>query len=196
MPVSPTTVETGVRRSRLAPEARRRQIIQEASRLISRSGFNAVTLADIAEACGIRPPSVLHHFATTNDILMAVVLERDSEADIRRALPPSLSEKDEVRQYLRGVVEANMKDPELTRLFYVLGAEALDPRHPAHEFFSQRTALALDALVGMLQWKPDPRTAALQLLAFWQGLEAIWVYEPAIDFLQVWEAFCDRFFEN
>lgn len=194
--MSSTTARTGVRHSRLAPEDRRRQIIQEASRLISRSGFNAVTLADIADACGIRPPSVLHHFATTNDILMAVVLERDSDADQRRAVPAGISGKDEVRRYLRGVVESNVEDPELTRLFYVLGAEALDPRHPAHEFFSQRTSLALDALVGMLQWKPDPRIAALELLSFWQGLEAVWVYEPGTDFLTVWEAFCDRFFEN
>jgi AcrR family transcriptional regulator len=93
----PSTAAQRPPQVRLAPEARRRQIVQEATRLISRSGFNAVTLADIADACGIRPPSVLHHVPTMNDILMAVVREREAAPAHRGALPSGLRGREEVR---------------------------------------------------------------------------------------------------
>ena len=62
---------------RLAPAVRRRQIVEEAARLISAAGFNAVSLADIANACDIRKSSVLHHFASMTDLLAAVLDYRD-----------------------------------------------------------------------------------------------------------------------
>jgi len=62
---------------RLAPEVRRRQIVLEAARLISAAGFNAVSLADIADACDIRKPSVLHHFPSMAELLAAVLAYRD-----------------------------------------------------------------------------------------------------------------------
>ena len=38
---------------RMPPELRRRQIVVEAARLISESGFNGVSLGLIAKACGV-----------------------------------------------------------------------------------------------------------------------------------------------
>ncbi len=190
-----STVAPRPKQVRLAPEARRRQIVQEATRLIAQSGFNAVTLAEIGDACGIRPPSVLHYFPTMNDLLAAVLVERDAESYDGGDYPADLREPHEVRGFLQRVVEHNVDIPELVRLFSVLGAEALDSRHPAHQFFTERNRLALLQLEEMLQWKPDPHTAARELLAFWQGLEALWVSAESVDYLKVWNSFCDRFFD-
>jgi hypothetical protein len=36
--------------------------------------------------------------------------------------------------------------------------------------------------------------AAIELLAFLDGLQLNWLRDPAIDFLAQWEGFADRFF--
>src|SRR4051812_29324725 len=87
--ISPQPVEEKRVQVRLAPDVRRRQIVTEATRLISIAGFNRVSLVDIARACGIRGPSVLHYFPSMNDLLAAVLAYRD---EVDATNPPSLDE--------------------------------------------------------------------------------------------------------
>jgi TetR/AcrR family transcriptional repressor of nem operon len=49
------------------------QIISEARSLIMKRGYNGFSYADIAEAIGIRKPSIHHHFAAKSDLAIAVV---------------------------------------------------------------------------------------------------------------------------
>jgi AcrR family transcriptional regulator len=190
-----STIEQGrapVRR--LQPEARRAQIVREATRLISVSGFNAVSLADIADACGIRKPSVLHYFPTMNDLLMAVIAQRDIEADPGWVEAARDHTPEAVRGYLRRVVERNLEIREIIRLFSVLGVEAVDPAHPAHAYFESRNAVAISTLEGMFAFKAEPRVAAVQFFAFWRGIETVWSSAADLDFLEVWDSYCDLFF--
>jgi len=48
-------------------------IVNEARNLIMKRGYNGFSYADIAKAVGIRKPSIHHHFATKNDLAIAVV---------------------------------------------------------------------------------------------------------------------------
>ena len=50
------------------------------------------------------------------------------------------------------------------------------------------------ALRELLAWKADPALAAVELLAFWQGLELEFLRDAELDMLRVWNQFCDRFF--
>ena len=181
-------------RTRLTPQARRQQIVTAATRLISRSGFNAVSLGDIAEACGIRKPSVLHYFPTMNHLLTAVLSQRDRDEYESAVLLGSPVSPADLRRHLRRVVERNIEMRQIVTLFAVLSTEAIDPHHPAHAYFTERTRRALETLGAALGWKPDPAIAARQLVAFWQGLETLWISDPDTDFLTVWDAFCDDFF--
>lgn len=52
--------------------ARRRQIMQEAARLFGTRGFEATTIRDIAAATGILGGSIYYHFASKEDIFVAV----------------------------------------------------------------------------------------------------------------------------
>lgn len=184
------------RKIRLAPDERRRQIVREATRLISRSGFNAVSLADIAEACDIRKPSVLHYFPSMHDLLAAVLAHRDEQdyvvtgaAALEAASYPALARAQATRH-----VEHNLTQREIIRLHHMLGAEALAPDHPAHGYFVARSRRAVAELQRALIWKSDPTAAAVELLAFWQGLEMEWLRSPDLDLIAVWNSFCDRFF--
>ncbi|BDZ64679.1 TetR family transcriptional regulator [Agromyces mangrovi Wang et al. 2018] len=178
----------------MAPEARRRQILEEATKLISVAGFNAVSLADIADACGIRKPSVLHHFPSMHDLLAAVLAYRDE-----LTTPPDLPDEsivghpDEIRALLRRIVARNLEMPELVRLYAVLSVEASDPQHPAHDYIVARERRTRADFARMLEWKSDPELAGRELMAFWTGLEREWVLDPSVDFLAVWDHFAARF---
>lgn len=50
----------------------RELILREASQLFAERGFHGTSTRDIAEAVGIRQPSLFHHFKTKNDIMVAL----------------------------------------------------------------------------------------------------------------------------
>lgn len=179
---------------RLAPEVRRRQIVLEAARLISAAGFNAVSLADIADACNIRKSSVLHHFPSMADLLAAVLAYRDELSYPVQHKAEDFADPAAANEVLRGTVEHNQQQRELVRLYVVLRAEALDVSHPAHDYFLKREQKALDGFALALSWKPMPMIAARELYSFWTGLEAHWVADPTVDMLEVWDSFAARFF--
>lgn len=182
--------------TRLAPDVRRRQILSEATRLISIAGFNAVSLEDIAKACGIRGPSVLHYFPSMIELLTAVLAYRDevNETDIPLLDDISSSSPESVASFLRAFVVRNLDRVQLIRLYAVLAGEAIDSQHPAHQYFIDRELRTYDRFAVLLRWKQDPDLAARELLAFWTGLERQWVMNPSVDFLAVWDNFADRFF--
>lgn len=55
-------------RAKVTPE----QILREAARLFATKGFHGTSTREIAEAVGVRQPSLFHHFATKHDIAQAL----------------------------------------------------------------------------------------------------------------------------
>ncbi|MBU2693588.1 TetR/AcrR family transcriptional regulator [Pimelobacter sp. 30-1] len=55
-------------RAKVTPE----QILREAARLFAIKGFHGTSTREIAEAVGVRQPSLFHHFATKHDIAQAL----------------------------------------------------------------------------------------------------------------------------
>ncbi len=51
----------------------RAQLLVAATRLFAERGFDGTALQDIADAVGIRKPSLLHHFASKDDLRLAVL---------------------------------------------------------------------------------------------------------------------------
>lgn len=56
-------------------KARRLQILDTSARVFAQSGYAATVMKDIAEACGILPGSLYHHFAS-KEALMVELLQR------------------------------------------------------------------------------------------------------------------------
>lgn len=49
------------------------RLVGEAAQLIMRGGYNGFSYADLSERCGIRKPSIHHHFPSKVDLVVAVV---------------------------------------------------------------------------------------------------------------------------
>lgn len=185
-------------RRRLAPAARRAEILEAATTLVAARGFNGVTLGEIAEACGLTNPGLLHYFPSKNDLLIAVLDRRDNlDYAWGFAAPPEGSENGpaQSRAALTRVVERNVEQRELIQLYTVLSAEALDPQHPAHDYFDRRLTESRQALADLVrEWHPSPDAFALQVLSFMDGAQLNWLRDPRVDLLAVWNGFADLLF--
>lgn len=182
---------------RLTPEKRRHQILEESTKLISQSGFNAVSIASIAEACGVRK-GLIHHYFPSMHKLLAAVLEFQEDRDFlvlaQKNLPAP--ERHSVRAWLTRYIEHNLNRREMIRLHRVLDVEALAPDHPAHALFASRSERLRDAMRQVLAWKPDPVASSEELIIFWHGLELEWLRNPNLDVMAQWERFCGHFFAD
>ncbi len=64
---------TGLRDRKKA--RRRQEILKAAGQLFARNGFDATTIAEIAEDCGVSPPTVFNYFGSKENILSALIFE-------------------------------------------------------------------------------------------------------------------------
>lgn len=180
---------------RMTPDERREEILATATRLISQSGFNAVSQAEIAKACGVGKSLITHYFSSMK-ALLAAVLDAKDKADFAMLSGTTYpaSEPDPVRAFITRHLQHNLGQWELIRLHRMLDVEALDPAHPAHDYFAKRYDRTRLAARNLLAFKCDPERAAQELLAFWHGLELEWLRNQELPVLQIWQSFADRFF--
>jgi AcrR family transcriptional regulator len=171
---------------------RREQLLDAATALIAERGYWGLSLQDVADACGITLPGVLHHFGTKDGLLVAVLEYRDRLDEA--ALAEHLAERAGAGRTpdLGGVVEAivarNAGQREIVRLYAVLEAESLTPDHPAHDFFAERQRRTLALLT---RWGPpdgDREALARHVLALLDGLQLQWLRDPDLDLLDGWRA--------
>lgn len=148
---------------RLTPEARRAEIIAVAQAAIASEGYQALSLREIARRCGMSAPGVMHYFPDMPSLLEAVLDHRD-ETELAAFLPrndPSAS--------LLGLLEAARKyyaaHAEATRSFDLLEAEALDPRHPAHDYYVKHNERTLERLRPQIEREYEDAEHVIQVLA-------------------------------
>ena len=189
-------MSTAPPRRRLPLAERREEILLTATDLIAASGYQNLSLEAFADACGMTKAGLLHHFPTKEDLLIAVLRRRDG-------LDEALVDRDALhapnaataRAMTWAIMEHNFSQPRFLQLYTRLSADALDPANPAYEYFRQRLHRARAILTeSLLLWHPSPATAAVELLAFLDGLQLNWLRDPTIDVRAQWELFADRFF--
>ena len=163
---------------------RRKQIMDAAFQVFSRAGFHNASLADIAGAAGLSIAGVNHHFATKTLLLEAVFDQRDTEAE-------SYFRGGRGLDLLRGLVdlaERDQSDPEATRFYAIMAAEATAEDHPANTYFSRRYALVLSYVEGafreaqaegLLRAEVEPDEAARSYIALSDGLQLQRLYQPS-----------------
>lgn len=91
---------------RFTPVARREKLLTAAIAMFAERGYAGVSMEDIGASAGIAGPSVYHHFAAKQDILVAAITRCDEwlRLDLHRALAAARDARDALRGLLRSYV--------------------------------------------------------------------------------------------
>jgi AcrR family transcriptional regulator len=164
---------------------RRRQILDEAIRVVGRRGYYGFSVKEVADRCGLTVAGLLHHVGTKDGLLIALLQDRDrrdleavagyAELDDAERFGEGMSMEQVVR-FLHDLVVRNSTQPELVRLYTMLRTESLYEEHPAYEYFRARDEQVLQTFARMVTGKLDePLSTARQLLAVMGGMEEQWL---------------------
>lgn len=180
-------------RTRLTADARRSQLVELATSLIARVGYNRFSILALAEEAGMTRAGVLHHVVSKEQLLVDILSARDQTlSETLTAALQHLPDTD-VHDILNNVVRRNIAEPEFTRLFTVLSTEALDPAHPAHDWFAERLRRSIATLAPLLEDEGHPgEQTALEVLSYMDGLQLTWLRDPSLDMWSLWQAFSER----
>lgn len=175
-------------------EDRRQRILAVAERLLARNGWRATSLAQIAKEAGVTPAGLLHHFESKEQLLNAVLDARDADDDAHADRSGDL-----ITELVR-VPERFERAPELVGTFTVLLAENIAPDAPLHDRLHKRYQDAVDIIMSIIargQRKGTYRTdfdaakKAVEILAFINGMEILWLLDPSIPLKEVFKEYAD-----
>ena len=195
-PAEKTTATGGGRRAQGA--STKQTILDAAIDLYAERGFRGTGLMAIGERAGVAHATVLYHFGSSHDLLMAVLAERDrlfQEATRDDWVEPGLG----ALRHLPEVARFHVAEPKLGKLFAVLQAENLDPDHDANEYFRTRRREIRDLLraqlgraveQGEVRADIDIDITADHILSFTTGAQIQYFLAPDdVDLVALYESF-------
>lgn len=164
---------------------RRAQIIELAKNHFARAGYGGTSTAEIARSAGITEAGLLHHFASKKILLLEVLAASEQESG--QLAPEVLDGTATVAQMWSTIVriaEHNAAVPGLIELYVMLSAEATNPTHPAHSWFTDRYRQLLEVTerilrrgveAGEIAAGTDCAEVAREIIAIQDGLQIQWV---------------------
>jgi AcrR family transcriptional regulator len=171
---------------RLTPEARRAEIIEVAHAVITEEGYNGLSLRELARRCEMSAPGLMHYFPDMRTLLEAVLAHRD-EQDLAAIGLSAEGDQPPLGEMIERGLRYYEGRPDETRSFDALEIEALDPTHPAHEFFVHRDERNIELLRPYVEREfADPDAAMRMLRIVFDGLWLRWIREPDVDHLASW----------
>jgi AcrR family transcriptional regulator len=186
---------------RLDPQLRRARILDTAMAIIDEHGHQSLTLRGLARECGMSAPGLMHYFPDLPTLVVAVVDYRDQRDDRawrERELLPLEPGQGVSRRVFDTVVDNIVARPKAAELFAIVEAQAIDPRHPGHEYFKERAERIADSAQGYLGAEfEEPRELARRLFSVMDGLQLNWLRDPtAFDLRERWDAIADAIFAS
>ena len=95
----------------------RDQILKEATRLFARQGFNGTSIQAIADAVGIRKPSLLYHFPSKDELRINVLNQMlDHWNDVLPRILIAAASDSRFDAVMRELIDFFMTDPDRARL--------------------------------------------------------------------------------
>ncbi|MET7422549.1 helix-turn-helix domain-containing protein [Dactylosporangium sp. NPDC005555] len=181
-------------------ERTRSAIIRAAATVFARHGYRGGPLAAVATEAAMTQPGVLHHFASKEDLLMAVLEQRDREGTRRLNESSWADGGGAALDALHDLVAHNGTTPELVQMFTVLVGESVAADHPARAFFTDRyetlrfrttRAVQRGQDSGEFRADADAATLAALVLAVMDGLQIQWLLDPELDMATRFAVFVD-----
>ncbi|MEZ5376876.1 MAG: TetR/AcrR family transcriptional regulator [Acidimicrobiales bacterium] len=179
-------------------EATREAIMQTALEHFALHGFHGASMREIARQAGLSQAGVLHHFKTKDELLIATIDSRDAlTAEVVKA---SISSTSDPLDGMVAVVRDNVTHRQEVQMFVVVSAEASDPSHPAHDYFTRRQTRVVEMLAaqvrraieqGAARDGIEPTTVARQCQALMYGLQVQWLLDPSTDMTAIFGEFVD-----
>jgi AcrR family transcriptional regulator len=166
-------------------EAARERVLRSALRAIAANGYQGSSLAAIAADAGLTTAGLLHHFPSKEQLLVAVLAERDRLDGARFQLGGfrGLAALDRLIE----LVQHNTMVPGLVQAYTVLMGESVGEDHPARDWFRDRyprrranIAAAIRAGIDAGEIRPDLDCDAIaaEIIAMMDGLQVQWVLNP------------------
>lgn len=156
----------------------RLRILDAAYESFARFGFHGTSLREIAAACGISHPGIRHHFESKEELLIEVLRQRDTK--IYADAAARIDKEGFSIAAIIGIVRDSIDNPQLSSLFLSMSAQAINPEHPAHEYFtnrySQMLALYTEYIgelkkAGGVHESIDPAEAAVLVMSLMDGAQ-------------------------
>lgn len=161
--------------------------LRAAIELIAEHGFASTSMAQVAEAAGISPSGLAHHFPSKMALLGAVLDHRDAM--------DSLAETEgdgpwEVFDGLVRLARVNAGRRQLVALYMTIIGEAASPGHPAHPWMERHYELSLTLLEdavrtgqeqGLIRAEAPAGSIARTTIALMDGLQVQWLLDPELD---------------
>jgi AcrR family transcriptional regulator len=171
---------------------RKLRIIAVAQQLLNRNGWRSTTLEQIARGAGISPAGLLHHFESKEQLLHAVLDDRDLYDDVHADVLGDIPEQ------VAKAADRFERVPHQVGMFTILLVENLDPDAPLRTRLLGRYRSAVEILCeairrGQLEGRYradlDPPVKAREILAFVTGMEMSWLLDPSIPLTDVFREY-------
>jgi len=179
--------------------ASRDRVVRSALRAYAANGYTGSPLAGIAQAAGLTTAGLLHHFPSKEELLIAVLKERDRLDGERFQLRGFVGLK--ALDALLELVTANTATPGLVRAFTVLMGESAAEDHPAAPWFTERyprrrdnlaAALRSGIQAGEVREDTDSDAVAAEVIAMMDGLQVQWLLNPdQVDMAKIFAHYID-----
>ena len=173
---------------------RREVILATALAIIDDQGHQGLTMRGLARACDMSAPGLMHYFADMPTLVVAVVAYREErDAVLFEVAEPGPGV---TRALMDSVIDNIIARPKAAELFAIVEAQAIDPRHPGHDFFKQRVDSIVAEFVPIVAAEyAEPVELLSQLGAVVDGLQLNWLREPeSFDLRERWRAIADPLF--
>ncbi|MGR6875539.1 TetR family transcriptional regulator [Bifidobacterium angulatum] len=168
---------------------RRTAILNAAVESFGTLGYYGTSLQKIATMVGLTKAGVLHYVGSKEGLLTTVLNEmydretEDVTANMVHEAEPLIADM------WRRVVAINAKRPKLVHMFSTLSAEALNPDHPAHDYFATREEHVVD-VARNIRWRVPAGVDAEQMLragfAMMDGIQLRWLRKPGQNLNAMW----------
>jgi AcrR family transcriptional regulator len=179
---------------------RRAEIVDAALTVFSQRGYRDGSLADVAERVGVSPAGILYHFGSKEELLLAVIAERD-----RRASESGFGDADGARGMaaLRASVrfaEQSEGERGLAALHTVLQAESFEPGAVTHDYFLLRSRFLRATVARLLRHAQedgdvrddvDCDAKANEVVAFLEGAAVVWLMDPDVSLVELYRRYFD-----
>ena len=110
--MSENVTKTDPKTTRLGTEERQRQLVEACAYLIATRGYSNTSVRDIAAEVGISTGTLLHHFRSKQDLLVATLMavSEDFLSDINAAAQADLDPPGKLRQLVRALLDKPRHD--------------------------------------------------------------------------------------